>query len=102
MSVEDIKKLVKQEKDSETKIKMAKEEAENLIKKSQEDAKRILENAKNQKYYDDIFAAGSKEINEKKEPLETETEKKIERIRKIAKKNLEKTASLIIRHILEE
>lgn len=102
MSIEDIKKLVEQEKDSEEKIKKAKEEAENIIKKSQKDELRILEDAEDQKYYDDIFATGLKEINEKKRLLENETEKKVERIRKIAKKNLEKTASLIIRHVLEE
>jgi len=102
MTIEDIKKLVEQEKDCEQKIKNAKEEAENIIKKSKEDADKILKNAEDQKHYDDIFAAGLKEINEKKKLLEKETEKKIERIRKTAKKNLEKTASLIIKQILEE
>ena len=100
--MEDIKKLVEKEKDSEQRVKKAKEEAENIIKKSEEDAHRILDEAEDQKYYDDIFAAGLKEINEKKKLIEEETEKKIERIRKIAEKNLEKTASLIIRHILQE
>jgi vacuolar-type H+-ATPase subunit H len=102
MTIEDIKKLVEQEKNSEQKIRKAKEEAENIIEKSKEDAQKILENAEDQKHYDEIFVAGLKEINEKKKLLETETEKKIERVRKIAKKNLEKTASLISRHVLEE
>jgi vacuolar-type H+-ATPase subunit H len=102
MTIEDVKRLVEQEKDSEQNIKKAKEESENILKKSQEDAQRILEQAEDQKHYDDIFATGLKEINGKKRLLEKETEKKIERIREIAKKNLEKTASLIIRHILEE
>ena len=102
MAVEDIKKLLEQEKDSEQKIKKAKEEAENVIRKSKEEAQRILEEAEDQKYYDDIFAARLKEINEKQKLLEKETEKEIERIRKMAKENLEKTVSLIIRHLLEE
>jgi len=102
MTIEDVKKLVEQEKDSEQDIKKAKEEAENILKKSEEDAQRILEEAEDQKYYDDIFAAGLKEINRKKKLLEKETEKKIERIREIAKKNLENTVRLITRHILEE
>jgi vacuolar-type H+-ATPase subunit H len=102
MTMEDIKKLVEQEKDSEQRVKKAKEEAENIIRKSEEDAHRILDEVEDQKYYDDIFAAGLKEINEKKKLIEEETEKKIERIRKIAEKNLEKTASLIIKHILQE
>jgi vacuolar-type H+-ATPase subunit H len=102
MTIEDIKKLVELEKDSEQNIRKAKEEAENIIKKSKEDAQRILDEAEDQKYYDDIFVAGLKEINEKKKLLEKETEKKIEQIRKIAKKNLEKTASLIVTHILGE
>jgi vacuolar-type H+-ATPase subunit H len=102
MTIEDIKKLVEQEKDSEQKVKKAKEEAENIIKKSEEDAQRILDKAEEQKYYDDIFAAGLKEINEKKKLIEEETQEKIEQIRKIAEKNLQKTASLITKHILEE
>jgi vacuolar-type H+-ATPase subunit H len=102
MTMEDIKKLVEQEKDSEQNIKKAKEEAENILKKSEEDAQRILEMAEDQKCYDDIFAAGLKKINRKKKLLEKETEKKVERIREIAKKNLENAVSLIVRHILEE
>lgn len=102
MTIEDIKRLVEQEKDSEQNIKNAKEEAENTLKKTGEDAQRILEQAEDQKQYDDVFAAGLKEINGRKRLLEKETEKKIERIREIAEKNLDKTVSLIIRHILEE
>ena len=102
MTIEDIKRLVEQEKDSELNIKKAREEAENILKKSEEDAQRILEQSEDQKQYDDVFAAGLKEINGKKRLLEKETEKKIERIREIAKKNLEKSMSLIVMHILEE
>jgi len=102
MTIEDVKKLVEQEKDSEQNIRRAEEEAENILKKSEEDAQRILEKAEDQKYYNDIFVAGLKEINGKKKLLEKETQKKIERIREIAKKNLENAVSLIIRHILEE
>ena len=102
MTMEDIKKLVEQEKDSEQRVKKAKEEAENIIRKSEEDAHRILDEVEDQKYYDDIFAAGLKEINGKKKLLEKETQKKIERIREIAKKNLENAVSLVIRHVLEE
>jgi vacuolar-type H+-ATPase subunit H len=102
MAVEDIKKLVEQEKESEQKIKKAKEEAEVVIKKSKVDARKILEEAEDQKHYDDILAAGLEQINEKEKLLEKETAKEIERIQKIAKENLEKTVSLIIRHLLEE
>lgn len=102
MAIEDVKRLVGQEKDSERNIKKAKEEAEKILKKSEEDAQRMLAQAEDQKHYDDIFAAGLKEINGKKKLLEKETEKKIEQIREIAKKNLEKSVSLIIKHILEE
>jgi vacuolar-type H+-ATPase subunit H len=101
MTIEEIKKLVEHEKDSEQNIRKAKEEAENMIKKTTEDAQRTLEQAEDQKYYDDIFAARLKEIDEKKKLLEKETGKKIERIRERAKKNLEKTVSLIVKHILE-
>ena len=102
MSVGDIRKLVEQERDSEQKIKEAKQEAENVIRKSQEEAKKILEEAEHQKYYDGVLAAGLKEISEKKKLLENETEKKIGLVRKTAKKNLERTASLIVRHVLKE
>jgi len=43
-----------------------------------------------------------KEITDKKKLIEKETEKKIEQIRAKAKKNLEKTAALIVKHVLEE
>jgi vacuolar-type H+-ATPase subunit H len=102
MAIEDIRKLVEREKDSEEKIRKAKEEADGIIKKSKEDALKILQSAEDEKYYDGIFAAGSREINDKKKLTTKEAEEKIERIRKIAEKNLEKTISLIVRHILEE
>ena len=102
MAIEDIRRLVEREKSSEEEIRKAKEEAEGIIKKSKEDALRILKSAEDQKYYDDIFAVGLIEINDKKKLIKKEAEEKIERIRKIAEKNLEKTISLIVRRILEE
>lgn len=102
MSIEDVKVLIQQEKKSEEKVRKAKEEADNIIKKSQEDADRILENAENPKHYDAIFQTGLAEINDKKKRIEEETEKKIQRTRSKAKKNLEKTIALIVKHILEE
>jgi vacuolar-type H+-ATPase subunit H len=102
MTIEDIRGLVGLEKDSEEKIRRAKEEADTIIKKSEEDALRILQSAEDQKYYDAVFATGSREIHEKKKLIERETEEKIERIRKTGKKNLERTISFIARRVLEE
>ncbi len=102
MSIEDLKVLVQQEKESEEKLKKAMEEANSIVKKAREDADRILENAENPKQYDDVFQAGLTEINEKKKLLEKETEKKIERIRAKAKKNMEKATALIVKRILKE
>jgi len=66
MAIEDIRRLVEWEKSSEEEIRKAKEEAEGITKKSKEDALRILKSAEDQKYYDDIFAAGSREITIKR------------------------------------
>ena len=102
MTIEDIRGLVKQEKNSEEKIREAQEEADNIIKKWKKDAQKILQNAEDQNYYDGIFAVESRKIDDKKKLIEKETEKKIELIRETAKKNLEKTVSLIVNRILEE
>lgn len=101
MSIEDVKVLIRQEKEYEQKIAKAKEEADGIIKKSEKDAQRILQNANDPKYYDDIFTKGLAEISDKKKVIEKETDRKIERIRDKAKKNLEKTSALVLKRVLE-
>lgn len=102
MSIDEFKTLIQQEKESEEKIRKAKEEADNIIKEAQEKAEKLLEKAENPKQYDEIFQNGLTDINGKKKLIEEETEKKIQRIHTKAKKNLDKTTALIVNHVLEE
>lgn len=102
MSIEEIKNLVKQEKESEEKLRKTREEAASLIERSKENALKILQEAEDQKHYDAIYEARLKEIEEKKKMMESKINEKIERIREIANKNLEKTISLIVKYVLEE
>jgi len=94
--------LVKQEKESEEKLRKTREEAASLIEGSKENALKILQEAEDPKHYDDIYEARLKEIEEKKKMMESKINEKIERIRETANKNLEKTISLIVKYVLEE
>ena len=100
MSIEEIKNLVTQEKESEEKLRKAEEKANGLLEQSKEKARKILQEAENPEYYDDIFKARLKEIEEKKKVMQREIDEKVEEIRKIANKNLEKTVSIIVKRVL--
>lgn len=102
MSIEEIKNLVRLEKEVEGEIKKANESAANLIEKADEEAHKILQEAEDQKYYDGIFKKKIMEIEEKRDSMERQSEEKIKQLREIADKNLEKTISLIIKFLLGE
>lgn len=102
MSIEEIRNLIKEEKETEDKRKKAQEKATGIIEEAREKARRILQEAEQQEYYDEIFKKEAAEIKDKKEVIEKETNKRAERIQEIADKNLEKTISVIVKLVLGE
>ena len=102
MDIEDVKDLVRLEKELEQLTSETRKEAQSIIDKAKEKAQRVLSAAQNQKYYDVIWESKRKEIENKKRILENETEQKIKRIRDIAGINLEETLKFILKSLLGE
>ncbi len=101
MSFEEIRNLVQKEKEAEQKLAKTREEATKTIQKAEEDANKILQETEKQDY-DRFFKKRTLEIEEKKKTIEEDTERKIETLTKVAKKNMKKTISFIINTILGE
>jgi vacuolar-type H+-ATPase subunit H len=102
MSIEEIRKLVRQEKETEEKLREAEKEAANLIERARERALKILQEAENPETYDKIFEEKLTEVAEKKKLMEKEVNEKTKRLRGVASKNMEKTVSFIVRYVLGE
>ncbi len=101
-SVEDIKALVKQEKQNEEELLKARDEANNVIEKAKSEAKRVLEEAEDGRQYEAIFEAESKKIEDRKKTLEKTSDEEIERVKKVAGANMEKAIALILKNVLSE
>jgi vacuolar-type H+-ATPase subunit H len=102
MSVEEIRNLVKQEKEMEENLKMAEEQAATIIENAREKARQMLQDAEDPRTYDKIFNERLAEVEGKKKLVEKEVNKKAEQVREAANKNLEKTVSFILKHVLGE
>lgn len=101
MSVEDIKSLVRTEKQIEEEIQEAKERATNIVEKAKTDAKRVLREAEDSRYYDALIEREKKKLDEKKKSLEKEYNASLEELRKIASNNMDRTVAFILKNVLE-
>lgn len=102
MSIEEVKELVRLEKEAEEKLRDAQKGAAALIEKAKTDAHNVIQEAEDPEQYDSIFNAKSMEIEERKKTVDMEVNENIKRIQEKAQKNLEKTVSLIIKLVLFE
>jgi vacuolar-type H+-ATPase subunit H len=103
LSIEEIKTLVRLEKDAEKQLREAKERAESTIAEARKNASKKVSAAEDQEYYDSLLKECMKETDAKKRLMEEETEKRIIQIRKAAKGAPMKDAvSLIVKRVLGE
>jgi vacuolar-type H+-ATPase subunit H len=100
LSVEEIRNLVRLEKDIENEVEKAKKTAADLAKKADEEARKILQKAQDQKYYDDITQVRIAEIDEKVIVARKQSGEKTKKLKDLADKNLEKTISLIVDFVI--
>lgn len=101
MSVEEVRSLVKQEKESEQELRKAKEEATAIVENAKVESKQILEEVEESRYYSALFETEAKKTARKKKALEKEFDDARERLEKTADKNMEKTVAYIMKLILE-
>jgi V/A-type H+-transporting ATPase subunit G/H len=100
MSVEGIKSLVKQERESEEELQRAKQDAARIIEEAKVEARRIQEEVENSRLYDSILDAETKRISEKKRAVETEFDVQVEALERLAKTNMLETVAFIVKTVL--
>jgi vacuolar-type H+-ATPase subunit H len=103
MTIENIKQLVKQEKDGQQKLKEAEAEAENLIANARKTASQLIDKAENPEYYDNLLKTRSKDKDDKKAQMAKETENEISQIQEASRgTSFQKAVSQIVKYVLEE
>jgi len=101
-SVEDIKSLVRQEREFEEELQRAKEEAANIVEKAKAEAKGILEEVEDGRYYSSLLETEVRKIDEKKKAVEKECDDEVEKLKKTASENMEKAVAFVVKFVLEE
>ena len=101
-SIEEIKDLVKLERELEEKRREAENKAAEILAISRDKANRIIQEASNQEYYDVFFKTKIAELDKQKKLVEKETTEKMALIQDKTNKNREKTVTLVVGNILGE
>jgi vacuolar-type H+-ATPase subunit H len=101
VSVEDIRDLLEQEKESEKELREAKEKAERILKEAKAEAKRISEQADDDRYYEALIQATVKKASERKATMEQEFENTLEKLQQTASMNMDKAVAFIVKQVLE-
>jgi vacuolar-type H+-ATPase subunit H len=102
MSVEDIRSLVKQEKESEVQLKRAKEEATRIVEQAKIEADKTLNDVEDHRYLSKLLEDEMKKIEQKKRTLENESNKVMENLQTAASKNMEKAVAFILGMVFGE
>jgi vacuolar-type H+-ATPase subunit H len=100
MSVEGIRELVKQEKESEEALQRAKEKATKIIEEAKLRAKRILEEAEDGMFYDELLKKEMDKIEKKKQAAEKESDDALKELEKTANINMDETVAFIVKQVL--
>ena len=102
MSVEDIRRLVEKERESEEQLKKAEEEASRIVEQAKAEAKEILSNVENERYIETLAKEELKGIEEKKKALENDCDEVLENLKSTADENMGKTVALILTLVFGE
>ncbi len=102
MTIEDIRNIVKKEKENQEEIRRAKEEAEHILEEGRTEAKRIMDNVEDQRYLNALLETEMKKIEDKKRVMEKEFAEELDDLKKTGENNLEKTIAYILGLVLGE
>jgi len=103
MSVEEIRKLVAQEKDHEAKVLKAREEAARIIQEAETQARKILcEEAENDNTYDSLLKSEAMRLEGVKKKLNDKRDTEIERLKQKAQSNMKEAIDLVVKYVLPE
>jgi vacuolar-type H+-ATPase subunit H len=103
LSIEEVRNLIRLEKEGDQKLEQAKEQADRIIAKAKENASKIVSTAGNQEYYDQLLKTWMKKTDTQKKAIEEQTEKRIKRLREAAQTSaMENAVSIIVKHVLGE
>ncbi len=102
MAIEDIRNIVKKEKDSEEAIQRAKEEAGRIVEEAKTEAKKIMNDVEDQRYLNGLFETEMKKIEQKKKAVEKEFAVELKNLKKSGEENMEKAIATILKLVLGE
>lgn len=102
MSVEDIRRLVEKERESEEQVKKAEEEASRIVEQAKVEAKAILSDVENERHLKALLEQEMKKIEAKKRTWETECNEALEDLKRTANENTEKTVACIVKYVFGE
>lgn len=103
MAIEDIKEIVREEKEQEQRLQAARTEALKTIEAAEKEAKRIIaEESESDSYYQRIRDEQARITEGKKARLIQDYDEQIEEVTKTAKRNMEKTVDFIIKQVFKE
>ncbi|HUW48583.1 MAG TPA: V-type ATPase subunit subunit G family protein [Patescibacteria group bacterium] len=102
MSIEDIRNLVKKERESEEEIQRAKEEAGRIVEEAKTEARKIMNDIEDQRYLDALLETEMKKIEEKRKAIEKEFAEELENLKKRGGKNMEKAIAYVLKLVLGE
>jgi vacuolar-type H+-ATPase subunit H len=102
VAIEDIRNIVKKERDSEEEIQRAKEEAGRIVEEAKEEARKIMNDVEDQRYLNALLETEMKKIEEKKKAMEKEFAEEFENLKKRGGNNMEKAIAYILKLVLGE
>ena len=98
--IEELIKLIEQEKIAENKINEAHHNAEETIRKAKEEAKKIMNMAQSSSSTTESQNLRREEFEEEKRQIEKEHDRKIDSLNKLARKNFDQTVKIIIEEVM--
>jgi vacuolar-type H+-ATPase subunit H len=99
--IEELIKIIEQEKIAENKINEARQNAEETIKRAKEEAKKIMNAAESSPSTTKSQNLRHKDFEEEKRQIEKKHERKIDVLNELAKKNFDQTVKIIIEEVMK-
>jgi len=98
--IEELTKLVEEEKIAEDKIKQARNNAEEIVKRAREEANKIMLEAQNSLSSKEPPAQRRREFGDEKLKIEQEHQHKISSLKETAEKNFDRAVKMIVEDIM--
>jgi vacuolar-type H+-ATPase subunit H len=102
VTIEDIRNIVRKERDSEEEIRRAEEEAERIVEEAKTEARKIMNDVEDQRHLNALFETEMKKIEEKKKAIEKEFAEEFENLKKRGVNNMEKAIAYVLKLVLGE